>query len=108
MALALNKVKHWKQIHFAFDHPEYEEAVRSGIEILESANISPSELMFYVLVGFGTTEIEDLHRVEVLRELGVDPFVMPYDKADHYQKRFARWANHKAIFKTVAWEDYKP
>ena len=31
---------------------------------------------------------------------------MPYNKFDDYQKRFARWVNHRAIFKTVKWEDY--
>lgn len=24
-----------------------------------------------------------------------------------YQKDFERWVNHKAIFKTVEWKDYK-
>lgn len=46
-------------------------------------------------------------RVEKLRELKIDPFVMPYNKKDKYQKSFARWVNHKAIFKTVKWRDYK-
>jgi len=35
-----------------------------------------------------------------------DPFVMPYDKENIYQKRFTRWVNHKAIFNSVKWEDY--
>ena len=43
---------------------------------------------------------------EKLRELGVSPFVMPFNKSDNYQKRFARWVNHKAIFKSTKWEDY--
>jgi len=37
----------------------------------------------------------------------IDPFVMPYDKSDAYQKNFARWVNHKAIWRTVKWEDYR-
>jgi len=32
---------------------------------------------------------------------------MPYDKCNDYQKKFTRWVNHKAIFKSVAWKDYK-
>jgi hypothetical protein len=32
---------------------------------------------------------------------------MPYNKSNKYQKNFARWVNHKAIFKSVEWEDYK-
>ena len=63
--------------------------------------------MFYVLIGFNTTEKEDLYRVEILRKLNVEQFVMPFDKFNQYQKNFARWVNHKAIFKSVKWEEYR-
>jgi len=106
MAQLLAKVKLWKQIHFAWDDIRIEKAVRRGIEILTSNGVKPYKLMFYVLIGFNSTPEEDLYRVETLRGLGVDPFVMPYNKSDEYQRRFARWVNHKAIFKTVKWEDY--
>jgi hypothetical protein len=59
-----------------------------------------------VLIGYDTSPEEDLYRVEMLREMKIDPFVMPYDKSDPYQKNFSRWVNHKAIFKSVKWEDY--
>ncbi len=45
--------------------------------------------------------------VETLRSFGIDPFAMPYDKTDPYQKAFSRWVNHKAIFKSVKWEEYR-
>jgi hypothetical protein len=106
MAKLLAKVRLWKQIHFAFDDVKLEKPVREGIAIL-TKHMPASRLMFYVLIGFNSTPEEDLYRVEMLRGLGVDPFVMPYDKSDPYQKRFARWCNHKAIFKTVKWSDYK-
>ena len=32
---------------------------------------------------------------------------MPYDRSDSYQRRFTRWVNHKAIFKSVEWKDYQ-
>jgi hypothetical protein len=41
-----------------------------------------------------------------LKNMGCNPFVMPFDKHNYYQKRFGRWVNHKAIFKTVTWADY--
>lgn len=55
-------------------------------------------------------EIDDrtVEQVELLRSLGVNPFVMPYNRRDTYQRVFARWVNHKAIFKSVKWQDYKP
>ena len=43
---------------------------------------------------------------ETLRKYGIDPFVMPYDKGNKYQKRLARYVNHKAIFKKIKWSEY--
>ena len=74
--------------------------------MLLDAGVSKYRLMFYVLIGYDSTPEEDLYRVELLKDLGVDPFVMPYDKSDKYQRNFARWVNHKAIFKSVEWEEY--
>lgn len=106
-AKLLSKVKLYKQIHFAFDDIKIEKAVRRGIKCLNDNGVKSYKLMFYVLIGFNSTPEEDLYRVELLRDLGVDPFVMPYDKSDPYQRNFARWVNHKAIFKSVKWEDYR-
>lgn len=66
-----------------------------------------SMIYVYVLIGFNTSESQDLYRVLILKSLGIDPFVMPFDKSDLYQKSFARWVNHKAIFNKVKWENYK-
>lgn len=106
MAQSLAKVKLWKQIHFAWDNIQDEEAVRRGIEVLNKNGVKNWKLSFYVLIGFNTTPEEDLYRVEVLRGLGVDPFVMPYNRNELYQRRFARYVNHKAIFKSTTWELY--
>lgn len=106
-ARLLSKVKLWKQIHFAFDFPGIEQKVREGIKILKENGVKAYKMMFYVLIGYNTEPEEDLYRVELLRSLGVDPFVMPYDKSDPYQKNFARWVNHKAIFKSVSWDEYR-
>jgi len=107
-AKALSKLKLWGQtpLRFAWDLMETEPLVRHGISILCHHKLI-SKSMFYVLIGFNTTEKEDLYRIEMLRGLKAEPFVMPYDKFDRYQKSFARWVNHKAIFKSVEWKDYK-
>jgi len=104
MCQALNKLKHRKQIKIAWDDP-----AENILPHLKRAlcYIHYWKLMCYVLIGYSSTEEEDLHRVETLRNLGIDPFVMPYDKSDLYQRSFARWVNHKAIFKKVPWEDYR-
>ncbi len=103
-AEALLILKHRKQIKMAWDNPR-DPLYWKFSEI--SKWIRPYRIMVYVLIGYWSSQEEDLTRVQQLRNLGYDPFVMPYNKKDPYQKAFARWVNHKAIFKTVAWRDYK-
>ena len=102
-AYALNSLKHYKQIHVAWDNPK-DDLVPKLKEMIK--HIKPYKIMCYVLIGYWSTHEQDIYRVEKLRELKIDPFVMPYDKSDDYQRKFARWVNHKAIFKSVAWKDY--
>lgn len=107
-AKALKKVKQAKSIHFAWDGHSQDDAVHEGIEILRAAGLKPWRLMFYVLVGFNTTREYDMYRIQELRWLGANPFVMPYDKKDPYQKALARWCNNKFIFKSCPrFEDYE-
>jgi len=91
-------------IHCAWDDPDYD-MIPKIKEIVKY--IKPYKLMCYVLIGFDSTVDQDLMRVEKLEEYDISPFVMPYNKSNTYQKRFARWVNNKAIFKSVKWEDYK-
>ena len=101
---ALKKLRLFKQIHIAWDNPKDNLPIK--IDELTKF-VRPYKIMCYVLIGFDLTPEEDLHRVETLRNMKIDPFVMPYNKRDDYQRRFARWVNHKAIFKSVKWVDYK-
>ena len=100
---ALQSLRIQGQIHTAWDNPKDDILPKLNILI---QYIKPYRIMCYVLIGYWSTEEQDLYRVETLRDMGIDPFVMPYNKKDTYQKRFARWVNHKAIFKTVKWQDY--
>jgi len=97
-----------RRVHFAWDlfNKKQEQLIDAGIKRCLDAGIKPYQMTFYVLVGFNTSSEEDLYRVEKLRGYGVDPYVMPYNRGDLYQKKFARWVNHKAIFKSVEWKDY--
>lgn len=96
-----------KRVYFAWDKIGDETLIENGIQRILNAGIKPDEMSFFVLVGYNTTPEEDYHRVMKLHNYGVNPFVMPYDRRDNYQRRFSRWVNHKAIFKTVRWTDYK-
>jgi hypothetical protein len=106
LAYYITSINHTRFIRIAWDNIEDEKGVLKGIKNLLKY-INPYKIMCYVLIGYNTSKDEDLYRVTRLRELGIDLFIMSYNKYDSYQKKFARWVNHKAIFKTVAWEDYR-
>ena len=101
---ALEDIKLHKQIYIAWDNPKDDLVPQLELII---RYIKPYKLACYVLIGYRSTPEQDLYRVETLRDLGVSPFAMPYNKKDEYQRNFARWVNHKAIFKSVNWEEYK-
>ena len=114
-AEALASVRFWnlkgtkRQVHFAWDQfgKGTERLIDQGMKRVTDAGITPAQMAFYVLIGFNTTPEEDLYRVEKLRDYGCDPYAMPYNKSDPYQKKFTRWVNRKAIFKTVPWSEYR-
>ena len=95
-----------KQVHFAWDDPRHEKLIHKGLKTCFDAGIKAYQMAFFVLIGYHSTPEEDLHRVEVLRSYGVDPFAMPYNKENYYQRTFARWVNRREIFKTVPWAEY--
>lgn len=101
---ALTQLILHKQIYMAWDNPK--DDLISQFKLM-TKYIKPYKLACYVLIGYWSTPKEDLYRVETLRDLKIDPFAMPYNKKDYYQKRFARWVNMKSIFKSVAWKDYR-
>jgi len=69
-----------KQIKIAWDDPTDEET-RDAIYRLQHFRLIPKyKIMCYVLIGFNSTERQDLYRVTLLRYWGIDPFVMPQDK----------------------------
>jgi len=91
-------------IHTAWDNPK-ENLIPKFKELIN--HIPPYMLMAYVLIGYWSTEEEDLMRVNELLKLKIDPFIMPYNKFDHYQSKLARYVNKKEILKSCSWEEYK-
>ena len=104
MCHSLMELRHHKQIKIAWDNPK--DRLLPNLERI-SRIIKPWRIMCYVLIGYWSTMEEDLFRVETLRNLGIDPFVMPFNKKDPYQRHFARWVNHKAIFGSCTWKEYQ-
>lgn len=108
MAKLLAKVSWEPSIRLACDSVEMIEPIRKAVELLRWNNATPIRYFCYVLVN----DIDDaLERIKFLKGIYLDPFCQPYrDKEGNeptiIQRKFARWVNHKAIFKTTPWEDY--
>jgi len=97
----------YRQVTFAWDQINDEKVIKRGFQRVLDAGITPHQIQFYVLIGYNTTPEEDLHRVMMLQGWGCDPYVMPYNKSDPYQRKFTRWVNRRAVFHSCSWEDYK-
>ena len=105
IAKMLRKLKIWKQLRFALDDPKLISLIKNRLELLNEVGFKNKEFRFYVLIGFNTTPKEDLKRVNFLYEKGCDIFIMPYDKFNEYQKKFARWVN-RFFYKYISFKDY--
>lgn len=96
-----------RYLTFAWDKYRDQKLIEKGVKICNDAGIPSSRMQFFVLIGYDTTPEQDYERVMTLAGWGCLPYVMPYKKDDPYQKAFARWVNHRAIFKSVKWKDYR-
>jgi len=104
MVESLFSVRLYGRIHIAWDN--LNEDIPQKIKDLFPP-IRRHNVMCYVLIGYNSKPEEDLYRVETLRSLGIDPFIMPYDRKIEYQRNFTRWCNIKSIWKSVSWNNYK-
>jgi len=103
----LKWIKHHKQIYFAFDDIKLEKEVRQGIKLLERAGHNLRKIAFFILTGFNSSFEEDKERVEMLKGLGVDSFVMVYNgKGTLALRDYARWVNMKWAFKKYTFEEF--
>ena len=106
----LNRVR-TKTVHFAWDNPDMDLTpyFRRFLELTAIKNVRKRKV--YVLTNYGSTHEQDLYRVETLRGMGYDPYVMVYDRpsAPAITRQLQRWVNNKRIFHTVpSFADYIP
>ena len=99
---ALRRTRFDGRIHYAWDLMENEHQVLQGLSIAPKGTV-------YVLIGYNTTQAEDIYRVQKIVELGHDPYIMPYhqNKAEKRFKRFIdslMWRKYKTI--EQAWGEY--
>jgi len=109
IARLLSKTKWINFIRMACDHKEQMSNVEKALQNLNEFGVKNYRIFIYMLV----TDLDDaLERALFLRKLNTVPFAQPYRDLENNvppsteQRRFARWVNHKAIFKTVDWNEY--
>ena len=107
----LSRLKWIQFIRISCDTDAMLDVCLSVIDKLGGHGIKPYRVFVYLLVQ----DLESAERRAIaLRSAGANPFAQPYRdfanniKPSEEQKRFARWVNHKAIFKSVErFKDYK-
>jgi hypothetical protein len=110
IAKLLSKVNWLSPIRLACDTVSQIPHIINAVSLLRWNNATPRKYFCYVLVKDISDAIE---RIRLLKSLYLDPFAQPYRdkngrlKPSKEQLDFCRWVNHKAIFNSVLWEDYK-
>lgn len=107
----LQKVKK-KMVHFAWDgERESEQILKNLLLFKEMTEIDRRNASVYVLTNYDTDFSFDLYRVETLRKIGYDPYVMIYNKNTSPQnvRHLQRWVNNKIIWTACDnFADYNP
>jgi hypothetical protein len=90
-------------LHFAWDKENDSDIiVKKLTEFKKQTNINLRKAKVYVLTNFDTSFDFDLYRLETIKAIGLDPYVMIYDK-EHCAKQYKdlqRYCNNKIIFRS--------
>jgi len=107
-ARLLGRLTWLSPLRLACDSQAMIEPIRKAVELLRWHNVTPSQYFCYCLVN----DVEEaLERVKFLKGIYVYPFCQPMidrngETATHEQKAFCRWVNHRAVFRSVTWQEY--
>jgi hypothetical protein len=109
IAKLLSRVRWLSPIRMSCDTTIMLKECKRATALLRESGCVPQRYFVYLLV----TDIPSaLDRAMQLRKLNLDVFAQPYidfsgkNRVTKEQRRFARWVNHKAVFKTVEYENY--
>lgn len=109
MAKLLSRVKWLNPLRLACDSQSMMEPVRRAVELLRWHNCKPERYSVYVLIHDVDEAVE---RIKFLKGMALDPFAQVFrDKENKFKPTrrhydLERYVNHKAIFKTVTFNDY--
>lgn len=102
-----------KMVHFAWDNIADENKIVPKLKLFkEITGTDKRKAIVYVLTNFNSTFEEDLHRVYKIRELGMSPYIMIYEKqtAPRHIRDLQGWVNNRIIWysdETARFEDYE-
>lgn len=99
-----------KSIHFAFDRYEDKEIIEPRLRaFMEATGYDHHKVTCYILTNYDTTIAQDLDRIQLCRELDIQPYPMIYDKehADAIHRKIQRWCNPFIFWKVPTFQDYK-
>lgn len=112
-ARLLKQIVPLKTFTFAFDSLAYRPAVERAVKLMKDAHIDiRGRVQFYVYCDDSITGeygiLSAVERCNILKSLGTNPYVMlDIDRPpSRDMKNLKRWANRKAIFWTVDFNDY--
>lgn len=96
------------KLGFAWDLMKDESSVLNGLEIAKEYGLLTHNTNIYILIGYNTTEDEDVYRCQKAIDFGANPFPMPYKQRRRRFKRFINLHYYRS-YPTVkaAWMDYK-
>lgn len=86
-------------LRFAWDDPN-EDLTAYFRRYMELTGKKKRKRRVYVLTNFGSTYEQDIYRIDTLRGMGFDPYVMVYNRASApaITRKLQRWVNNKVIF----------
>lgn len=98
-----------KRLYTAWDNLGDEGVFFRGVERLAKAGIRPDHIMAYMLIGFDKRETWSAiwYRYKKMRDLGIMPYPMVFDRSRADLLCFARYAKLPNLYNSVEWPDYK-
>ena len=103
----LETIKLKNELRFSFDYPQLEGIVREKVALIKQYKIRKC-IFFFVLVGFNTSYEEDMHRLDVIKELDGRAYVMRHENTPRERRyiRMAQWANQFFTFRKYDFETF--
>ena len=98
-----------KDIHFAWDRYEDKDLILPRLKMIKDVTQwRPKSFIVYCIVGDKERKVtdEDLERVYSIRDLGMYPYIMIYNKSElprgHELRKLQRYVNNKYIFQSCS------